>query len=154
MGEGDAAQVVFTGMESVRRDWTELAKRVQRQLYERLFAGERIEEYLSLVVSNLRGGRLDGLLVYRKGLRKNLDEYTATTPPHVAAARKLSRKPGRVIAYVMTAGGPEPAAEQRHEIDHEHYVQKQIRPVAEPVLAIQGLDFDKVIGDDAQLELF
>ena len=106
------------------------------------------------MVSNLRGGHLDDLLVYRKGLRKSLDEYTATTPPHVAAARKLSHKPGRVISYVMTKAGAEPAEERRHEIDHEHYVQKQIRPVAEPVLAILHLDFDRVIGDDAQLELF
>ncbi len=154
VGEGDAAEVIFTGMEVVRRDWTELAKRVQRELYGRLFAGDEIGGYLSLVVENLRGGRLDNLLIYRKGLRKSLDEYTATTPPHVAAARKLSHAPGPVIAYLMTADGAEPAAERRHDIDHEHYVQKQIRPVAEPVLAILGLDFDKVIGDDAQLELF
>ncbi len=154
VGDGDDAEVVFTGMEVVRRDWTELAKRVQRELYGRLFAGEEIEAYLALVVANLRGGRLDDLLVYRKGLRKNLDQYTATTPPHVAAARKLSHKPGRVIAYLITTAGAEPAEERRHPIDHEHYVQKQIRPVAEPVLAILHLDFDRVIGDDAQLELF
>ncbi len=154
VGEGDDAEVVFTGMEVVRRDWTDLAKRVQRELYGRLFAGEEIKAYLALVVNNLRGGRLDDLLVYRKGLRKNLKEYTATTPPHVAAARKLSHEPGRVISYLITTAGPEPAEERRHTIDHEHYVQKQIRPVAEPVLAILHLDFDKVIGDDAQLELF
>ena len=154
VGEGEDAEVVFTGMEVVRRDWTELAKRVQRELYQRLFASEPVEQYLDQVVSNLRTGRLDDLLVYRKGLRKSLDEYTSSTPPHVAAARKLSRKPGRVISYLMTREGAEPLEERQHAIDHEHYVQKQIRPVAEPVLAILNLDFDKVIGDDAQLELF
>ncbi|MEM7357149.1 MAG: DNA polymerase II, partial [Acidobacteriota bacterium] len=50
VGEGDSAEVIFTGMEVVRRDWTELAKRVQRELYHRLFAGEEIEDYLSFVV--------------------------------------------------------------------------------------------------------
>ncbi len=39
-------------------------------------------------------------------------------------------------------------------IDHEHYVQKQIRPVAEPVLSLLSLDFDRVVGDDSQLSLF
>ena len=154
VGEGEDAEVVFTGMEVVRRDWTELAKRVQRELYHRLFAGEPVEHYLAQVVDNLRQGRLDDLLVYRKGLRKNLAEYTSSTPPHVAAARKLSRPPGRVIAYVMTEAGAEPESELEHPVDHEHYVQKQIRPVAEPVLAQLELDFDRVIGDDAQLELF
>ncbi len=155
VGDGEEAEVVFTGMEVVRRDWTELAKRVQRELYQRLFTDRQVEDYLELVVKNLRGGRLDDLLIYRKGLRKDLAEYTKTTPPHVAAARKLvRRRPGRTISFIITEQGPEPAEERRSPIDHEHYVQKQVRPVAEPVLAILGLDFDKVIGDDAQLELF
>jgi DNA polymerase-2 len=152
--DGEGTRVVFTGMEVVRRDWTELAKRVQRELYRRLFADERVEDYLRETVADLRAGRHDDLLVYRKGLRKDLKEYTATTPPHVAAARKMSSPPGRLIYYVMTADGPEPADERRHPFDHEHYVQKQLRPVAEPVLELLHLDFDKVIGDDTQLDLF
>src|SRR5262249_17809251 len=39
-------RVVFTGMEAVRGDWTELAKEVQRELYARLFAAEPVEDYL------------------------------------------------------------------------------------------------------------
>ena len=39
-------------------------------------------------------------------------------------------------------------------LDYEHYVQKQVRPVAEPVLGQLGLDFDRVVGDDTQLTLF
>ena len=153
-GDGEGGRVEFTGLEVVRRDWTDLAKAVQRELYERLFRGGDVEDYLHCAVAEVRGGEHDGKLVYRKALRKKLDEYTATTPPHVAAARKLRGKPGRVIRYVMTAGGPEPAAERKNRIDHEHYVQKQIRPVAEPVLEVLGLDFDRVIGDDAQLSLW
>jgi DNA polymerase-2 len=147
-------KVVFTGMEVVRRDWTELAKRVQRELYERLFNDRPVDDYLRDVVADVRAGRLDDLLVYRKSLRKKLAAYTASTPPHVAAARKLSGKPGRVIAYLITAEGPEPAEERHSPIDHEHYVQKQIRAVAEPVLAQLQLDFDRVIGDDVQQRLF
>jgi DNA polymerase-2 len=147
-------EVVFTGMEIVRRDWTDLAKRVQRELYERLFSDRPVEEYLKNVVADLRAGRLDDLLVYRKALRKDLEEYTATTPPHVAAARKLSGEPGRLIFYVMTTQGPEPVSEAKNPLDHEHYVQKQVRPVAEPVLDVLRLDFDRVVGDDAQLSLF
>lgn len=147
-------RVVFTGMEAVRRDATEVAKRVQRELYERIFEDRPVEEYLKSIVSDLRAGRLDDLLVYRKRLSKDLDAYTATTPPHVAAARKLSGEPGRRIAYVMTVNGPEPLAERRSALDHEHYVQKQVRPVAEPVLELLKIDFDRAIGDSTQLSLF
>ena len=152
--EGGTTRVVFTGMEVVRRDWTDLAKQVQREMYERLFAGQAVGEYLRAIVADLRAGRLDKLLVYRKALRKKLADYTASTPPHVAAARKMTGRPGRLIAYVMTGAGPEPAGETTSPLDREHYVQKQVRPVAEPVLDILGLDFDRITGDDRQPGLF
>lgn len=157
--EGGTTRVVLTGMEAVRRDWTELARRVQRELYERLFHDRPVEEYLHGVVADLRAGRIGPAdLVYRKGLRKPPDEYTATTPPHVAAARKLPGRPPRVVSYVVTTAGPEPlrrhaGASPAHPPDYEHYVDKQIRPVAEPVLDLLGLSFARVIGDDRQLEL-
>ncbi|MEZ5064785.1 MAG: DNA polymerase II [bacterium] len=147
-------KVVFTGMEVVRRDWTELAKQVQRELYRRFFAEESPADYLERVVAEVRAGERDEWLVYRKGLRKKLSSYTANVPPHVAAARKLPGRPGSVIEYVITSNGPEPLADVKSPLDREHYVQKQIRPVAEPVLAELGLDFDVVVGDDRQLALF
>jgi DNA polymerase-2 len=150
----DAQAVEFVGMEVVRRDWTELAKEVQRELYARLFAGEPVVVYLAEIVSRVRAGALDAQLVYRKGLRKTIDSYTANTPPHVVAARKLPSPPPRVISYVITTNGPEPLAALEHEPDREHYVEKQVKPVAEPVLGALGLDFAKVIGDDRQLGLF
>ncbi len=146
-------EVEFVGMEVVRRDWTELAKDVQRELYARLFAGEPVDRYLSGTVAALRRGELDDRLVYRKGLRKRPAAYTASTPPHVAAARK-SRLRSRVVSYLITVAGPEPLDALEHPPDREHYVDKQVRPVAEPVLAALGLDFDRVVGDDDQLTLF
>ena len=150
----DGNSVEFVGMEVVRSDWTSLAKDVQRELYQRLFTDEPVELYLAEVVKRLRGGELDGALVYRKNLRKGAEEYTATTPPHVAAARKSSQPMGRSITYVMTTAGPEPTDNVQHPLDREHYVAKQVKPVAEPVLAALGLDFDVMIGDGRQLQMF
>ena len=147
------SEVDFVGMEVVRRDWTDLAKDVQRQLYGRLFNDEPVAEYLESVATALRHGELDDKLVYRKGLRKPAKDYTANTPPHVAAARK-STESGRVVAYLMTTAGPEPLDALQHDPDREHYLDKQVRPVAEPVLGVLGLDFDRVVGDDKQLSLF
>lgn len=143
----------FTGMEVVRSDWTALAKQVQRELYQRLFTDQSVDRYLEDTVKRLRRGEFDDALVYRKGLRKDAEEYTATTPPHVVAARKSTQPLGRTISYVMTIAGAEPVDNIRHPIDREHYVVKQVKPVAEPVLATLRLDFDKVIGDTRQLDL-
>ncbi len=144
----------FTGMEVVRRDWTELSKMVQRELYKRLFTGEPVDAWLSGVIADLRRGALNDLLIYRKGLRKGVDGYTKATPPHVVAARKSKTKLGNVISYVMTTAGPEPIDVITSPYDLEHYVERQVRPVAEPVLSALGLDFARVVGDDRQLGLF
>ena len=147
----------FTGMEVVRSDWTGLAHEVQRELYGRLFAGDPVEEYLRQVIGEVAAGRRDRQLVYRKALRKGVKEYRAL-PPHVAAARKRDAPAAKelrgVIDYVITVEGPEPAAGRRNPIDYEHYVERQIRPVAEPVLGVLQRDFDEVRRNQRQLELF
>lgn len=150
--------VEFVGMEVVRSDWTALAKQVQRELYQRLFTDQPVEVYLAETVKTVRDGALDELLVYRKNLRRGTESYTTTTPPHVAAARKSGQPAGessrrKSIEYVMTTAGPEPTDNIQHPLDREHYVTKQVRPVAEPVLATLGLDFDAVIGDGRQVEM-
>jgi DNA polymerase-2 len=150
----EGGRVVFTGMEAVRGDWTDLAREVQRELYGRLFQEEPVEDYLRQVVADLRAGRHDERLVYRKSLRKPPEAYTATTPPHVAAARKIPGKRRGRVAYVITTAGPEPAEDRHSPVDYEHYLEKQVRAVAEPVLVLLGLDFGKVAGTDRQLSLF
>ncbi len=152
--EGGMDTVEFIGLEVVRRDWTALAKRVQRELYQRLFTDQPVDAYLAQIVSRLRKGELDQELVYHKNLRKDASDYTATTPPHVAAARKSSQPQGRSVRYVMTTAGAEPLDNVQHPLDREHYVAKQVQPVAEPVLEALGLDFERVIGDTRQLDLY
>ena len=147
-------QIEFVGMEVVRRDWTELAKRIQRGLFERLFSGEEVAQYLSGEVARLRAGELDDLLVYRKGLRKRVSDYTTNVPPHVQAVKKSKAPPPALVSYVMTEAGPELVDEQTAPLDRAHYLERQVRPVAEPVLETLGLSFNQVIGDDRQIDLF
>jgi DNA polymerase II len=150
----DIDGVEFVGMEVVRRDWTALAKQVQRELYHRLFTGLSVDKYLAEIVRRVRDGELDDALVYRKNLRKDTEEYTATTPPHVVAARKSTQPLGKLISYVITTAGPEPIDNVQHPLDREHYVIKQVKPVAEPVLTTLGLDFEQVIGDSRQMDMY
>ncbi len=156
-GAPGGEELLFVGMEIVRRDWTDLSKRFQRGLFERLFKGtarETAAEYVREFVRDLREGRYDAELVYRKALRKDVSEYTTTTPPHVKAARLMGGRVRGVVEYVMTAGGPEPAASRRSPIDYDHYVEKQIRPIAEQVLPHLGLDFEAALGGPTQGRLF
>ena len=145
--------VEFVGMEVVRRDWTDLAKDAQRELYARLFKGNRVDDYVRTCVAAVRAGELDEKLVYRKGLSKPPTSYTKVKPPHVVAALKSSN-PSRVVHYMMTIDGPEPTDNLRHNLDREHYVDTQLKAVAEPVLETLGMTWESVCGIPVQRSLF
>lgn len=147
----EGERLVFVGLESVRRDWTDVSKMFQRELVGRAFRGEPLDAFVLEFVARLRQGEFDEHLVYRKGLRKPEEEYLGTPPAHVRAARAQVASPGRIIRYVMTTAGPEPAAERKHPLDREHYVEKQLRPVAEAVLSLVGLSWEGVTGGQGML---
>ncbi|MEZ5934848.1 MAG: DNA polymerase II [Alphaproteobacteria bacterium] len=143
--------LVFKGLESVRTDWTPLARRFQRELYRRIFLNEPFEAYIRDTLADLRAGRLDDELVYRKRLRRDLKDYTRNVPPHVQAARKLDW-PERWIRYVITRHGPEPVVDSVPTPDYQHYERRQLAPVADGILGLVGTSFEAIAGD--QLELF
>ena len=147
-------RIEFVGLESVRRDWSEVSKHFQRELLQRVFHDQPVEDFVRTFVAALRAGRFDGELVYRKAVRKALELYTKTTPPHVQAARKQHGPAGRLVEYVVTRNGPEPVGEATAAPDYEHYVEHQIKPVADAVLHFLGTDFDRVAGTKKQLSLF
>ena len=148
----------FTGLEFVRRDWTELAKKFQMELLDRIFHEQEVTEYIKKLVSDVKAGKHDSLLVYRKSIRKELEGYTKTTPPHVKAARILEKKEGRlrstIIEYVMTLNGPEPVGHETATIDYDHYIEKQIRPLADSILSFYGTSFDDLLKGSSQKTLF
>jgi DNA polymerase-2 len=105
----------IVGLESVRRDWPAIARRLQEGMLERLFSDRAVVPFVRELVERLRRGELDRELVYAKRVRKgSLDRYTATTPPHIQAARKLEGAVPPVVRYVITRAGPEPRPLRDH----------------------------------------
>lgn len=147
-------EIDFTGLEFVRKDWTDVSKKFQLELLGLVFKGENPESYIREFSSDLRSGKFDDLLIYRKSIRKDLEKYTKTTPPHVKAARKLDKITSNIIRYVMTTDGPEPLEKLEHSIDYDHYVDKQIKPIADSVLYFFGKDFEDVLKGSTQKGLF
>ncbi|GEK72389.1 MULTISPECIES: DNA polymerase II [Halomonas] len=156
-------RMVFKGLESVRSDWTDLAKDFQQELYRRIFNGDPYRDFIRDYVRRTLAGDFDDRLVYRKRLRRSLDDYRRNVPPHVRAARladeasdRLGRprryRHGGWIRYVMTVAGPEPLEQQCSAIDTDHYLTRQLQPVADAILPFVGDDFATLI--DRQLGLF
>ncbi|MFV3402591.1 DNA polymerase II [Pseudomonas sp. NY15463] len=158
-----SAEMIYKGLESVRTDWSPLARQFQQELYGRIFRGQPYREYLCDTVQRLLAGELDELLVYRKRLRRPLADYQRNVPPHVRAARladAYNARQGRPrqyqnggwISYLITTSGPEPLEDLRSAVDHQHYLTRQLQPVADAILPFVGDDFGALI--DRQLPLF
>lgn len=150
---GDVVEIV--GLEAVRRDASAVGRRFQRELLDRVFHDQPVAPFVRRFVDDLRAGKLDAELVYRKALRKPIEAYTKTTPPHVKAARLLGAEAGRVVSYVVTRAGPAPVGATTSPPDYEHYVTQQLRPIADSILhELGGPDFDDITGARRQLSLF
>lgn len=147
-------KVDIVGLEFVRSDWTALAKEFQMELLDRVFHKKEIFEYVKKIVDDVRSGKVDDKLVYRKSISKELKEYVKTTPPHVKAARKLGKIESNIISYVMTVEGPEPLQKIEHRLDYDHYIEKQLRPIADTILVFFNQKFEDIITGNKQKSLF
>lgn len=158
-----ADQLVFRGLESVRTDWTPLARQFQQALYERIFHDRPWQALVQDTVRAVRAGERDEELIYRRRIRQPLDAYQRNRPPHARAAQMLEDdrrrrglppavRVGDSIAYVITVHGPEPIELQRSPIDYQHYVDKQLLPVADSILPFVGASFDQMVAP--QIDLF
>ena len=176
--DGSAA-VEVKGMEAVRSDTTPLARRLQLELLELVFAGEQPrvpdtalcggpaavtgcteEEYRERVaktIRELRSGEIDHELVYRKRLSRYPETYTSSTPPQVKAARALGWKKRRgTVEYLWTMNGPEPIALPHEKPDYDHYVESQVYPLVRSIAAAAKWDASFFVtrkGNEAQTQM-
>ncbi|GAA0858561.1 DNA polymerase II [Aliiglaciecola litoralis] len=153
--ENGESELVFKGLETVRSDWTPMAKSFQTTLYQMVFDKQDVSAFLKDTIDSIRQGRNDEALVYRKRLRQRLDQYTKNVPPHVKAARLADENNQRLgkplryqhkgwIHYVITIDGPQPAEYVTSPLDYEHYIEKQIKPIAEGILPFINLSFEQM----------
>jgi len=156
-------KIVFKGLENVRTDWTKMARDFQYQLYKKIFNNENYDDYIREVIDKLISGEFDNDLVYRKRLRQSLSQYHKNIPPHARAAIKAEaffaqhKTPSRYqhkgwIEYVMTLSGPETLECQTAKLDYDHYIDKQLSPIADSILSVLDDSMDNIL--NKQISLF
>jgi DNA polymerase II len=157
------ADIRYKGLETVRTDWTELAREFQRVLFQKLFDHENCDAIVRDTALALRAGEFDDKLIYRKRLRKKLSEYQKNVPPHAQAAIKAEATfrergiPPRYqnkswIEYVITQSGAEALECQSSALDYDHYIEKQLTPIADTILNAIGSSVESIL--QQQQELF
>ena len=159
----EKSYLLFKGLESVRSDWSPLAREFQKELYRRIFFDEPYEGYIKLTVQQLGDGKYENELVLRKRLRRKLKDYVKNIPPHAQAARKAEDirrqrelpalyQSGGWIEYIMTINGAEPRQYRESEIDFEFYLERQLAPIADSILVFKSSSMDKILNN--QIGLF
>jgi len=148
----------IVGLEVVRGDWAEVAKKVQESVLRIILEKKSVEkarEFLMKYISDLKKGKipLKDLIIW-KTITKPLEEYRVNAP-HLEAAKKLINKgwsiyPGDKIGYVIVYGsGP---LYQRavpynlvdpKEIDVNYYILKQILPPVNRILKVLAKEIKK-----------
>jgi len=155
---GEDPQIEIKGMEAIRRDWTALAREFQIRMISSVFHGKPlsdIQSFIQKTIDSLFAGNMDDRLVYRKALRKQLSNYTRTRPPHVKAAEILGWTHQRgLVSYVITRDGPQPVSRLSAPIDYRHYVDKQLKPIAEAFTQVLGYDIGRFFNTHEQYSLF
>jgi len=152
-------KLIFKGMEQVRSDWSPLARRVQGELYFRLFSKLDVVSFLQGIIDDLKLGKLDDELVFTKRLRRDIKDYTAKSSPHVKAAQKMCQytgddqysRSGTKVEYLITLNGAEPVKFQQSAIDYDYYLNRQLLPVSDPVLTILKVKFESIASNQLSL---
>ena len=145
--QDDSLDIV--GLEVIRGDWAEVAKKVQHHVLEIILEDQSTKkaiEYVHSVVLNLRHRHVpfEDLIIW-KTLTKPPEQYAVKTP-HVEAARMLTESGWRLIGgdkvgYVILTGKgrfynrvkPYVFAIQE-EVDTDYYVTNQVLPAAARIL--------------------
>ncbi len=161
---GRDGSMLVRGMEAVRRDWCDLAKRLQHDVL-RLVLEEKEEDAVKKVREAVKKVRSRSVelkdISIRTQLGKPLAEYKSVGP-HVAVAQKLRKQghdveEGMVLSYVITKGPgtisarAEPSDKVKlADYDIDYYINNQVISVALRVLKVLGYNEKDLLGNDLE----
>ncbi|MCS7135004.1 MAG: DNA-directed DNA polymerase [Candidatus Aenigmarchaeota archaeon] len=136
------------GFETVRRDWCELAKKVQHEVLKIILVEKNLNKAIKYVkdeIQRVKDGKVKPTeLIIRTQLTSPLSAYKQIGP-HVKAAMKLKEAgmqitEGMIIEYIVVKGSgsiserSEPFELYKGDYDPEYYVNHQVLPSALRVL--------------------
>ncbi|MDP7244514.1 MAG: DNA-directed DNA polymerase [Flavobacteriales bacterium] len=159
------------GFESVRRNWSMIAKEVQEKVLEMILKekdNKKALEYVKKVVDDLRNKEipLEKVIIHTQ-LQKEISDYDARGP-HVAVAQRLKNQgisvgPGSMIRFVVLQGSDIirnrsklPEEVKGNEYDADYYINNQVIPAVERIFNVLGYTKEDLleIKDQTKLEGF
>jgi DNA polymerase I len=157
----------IVGLEVIRGDWAEVAKKVQEHVLEIILkeqSPKKAIDYVRTVVEELRQRKvpLHDLIIW-KTLTKPPEQY-AIRAPHVEAAKMLKEKGWRLtggdkVGFVILSGKGrfysrvKPYVFVKYdEVDVDYYVTNQVVPSAARILGFFGVTEKELISEKKESE--
>ena len=156
------------GFETVRRNWSLIAKEVQEEVLEIILKendAKKAFEYVKSVVHQLRNKEIpiEKVIIHTQ-LQKGILDYTSKGP-HVAVAQRLQNKGrqitiGMTIKYVVTQGNDIirnraklPDEVKGNEYDADYYISNQVIPAVERIFNVLGYTKEDLLETKEQTKL-
>jgi DNA polymerase I len=160
--------IKIKGFETVRRNWSVIAKEVQENVLNIILKEhnkEKAFEYVKKTIHDLRDKKVPiEKVIITTQLQKEIADYDAIGP-HVAIAQKLKNKgivvgPGSMINYVVTQGKDRirdrarlPDEVKEDEYDADYYINNQVIPAVEKIFEVIGYSKDDLVESKHQNKL-
>ncbi len=164
----EKGDIKVIGFETVRRDWSYIAREVQRNVIEIILrenSKEKAFDYVKEIIEKIKAKkiRLDKMIIQTQ-LRKSIESYDLVGP-HVIIAKKMVEKgmfvsPGVVVQYIVTEGKgmirdkvklPEDC--NKDEYDANYYINNQVIPSVSRIFSALGYTENDLLEDKEQSKL-
>ena len=154
----------ITGFETVRRNWSAIAKEVQEAVLKLVLEDKTQEalNYVKLMIKELKEGQIPlNKLIIKTQLTRELDNYSSQGP-HVAVALRMKENgeriyPGLLIEYIITKGtglirsrAKIPKEVKEGEYDADYYLNNQLIPAVASIFAVLGYAEDDLFKESSQ----
>jgi DNA polymerase I len=157
----------IVGLEVIRGDWAEVAKKVQEHVLEIILAEQSPKnavDYVHTVIEELRQRKVPfhDLIIW-KTLTKPPEQYAIRTP-HVEAAKMLKEKGWRLtggdkVGFVILSGKGrfysrvKPYVFAKYdEVDVDYYVTNQVIPAVARILGFFGVTEKELIAEKKEIK--
>ena len=159
-------KIKVRGFETIRRDWSYIAKETQKKVLELILKNKDIEgafNYVKNVIEDIKNKKISNdLMIIRTQLKKEVGNYDLIGP-HVVIAKKMQDKgllvpPGSVIRYIVEDGkglirDKAVLPEESKSYDSKYYIENQVLPAVDKIFESVGYDKSELIEEKSQLKL-
>ncbi|HIK02153.1 TPA: ribonuclease H-like domain-containing protein [archaeon] len=157
----EKGDTLIKGLEFVRRDWSPIAKKTQKEVIESILEDGNSEKAFEIVRDTIRKIKnreisKEDVVVYTQ-LTRPLDKYKVTAP-HIKVAKDMKNRgeevvTGTSIGYIITEGGGSISERAKQvdevdvkKIDRKYYVENQIIPAVSRVMEALGYGKEDLLG--------